>query len=540
MHTKTEHPVSAPAFTLSLCAFILLYFLNMRLDVMEVDAAQYASIGMEMLMNGSWLEVYHGGKDYLDKPPLLFWCNATSMAIFGINTFAAKLPGVLALLLSLLSLFRFCQIWYSLSIARLATLVLASSQAFLLMSNDVKTDGLLSAWIMMALWQGSVFLHKNSLKSILLFSLSLALALMTKGPLGFLLPCGALMLHLLLSRSLKRLLNPRLLLVLPIIALLITPMCIGLYEQFDLHPEKEVYGLKGPSGLRFFFWTQSFGRITGEIYWNNGAPWHFFLLSMLWDFAPWVLFFWLAVIRLLRKTEERKALPEYMSLSLFALGMLGMSASQYKLPHYIFPLFGSCAVITANFLQQQFLQQAIRASMKTLAMLFVLVPLLAYILIFPATIPAWCFSIVGLCAVCYFAFALKQELTSLFLALACFGTVLSLWFYPSLLRYQSSSLAGQYIRQHGTAQQRLYHHSVHGHALNFYAQKISKETDGDIREGDWLYTTGSHGDSLLSGGGWTLKADLPNFSISRLTGKFLFAKDKDSLCERRYLMQKGR
>ena len=362
MHTKTEHPVSAPAFTLSLCAFILLYFLNMRLDVMEVDAAQYASIGMEMLMNGSWLEVYHGGKDYLDKPPLLFWCNATSMAIFGINTFAAKLPGVLALLLSLLSLFRFCQIWYSLSIARLATLVLASSQAFLLMSNDVKTDGLLSAWIMMALWQGSVFLHKNSLKSILLFSLSLALALMTKGPLGFLLPCGALMLHLLLSRNLKRLLNPRLLLVLPIIALLITPMCIGLYEQFDLHPEKEVYGLKGPSGLRFFFWTQSFGRITGEIYWNNGAPWHFFLLSMLWDFAPWVLFFWLAVIRLLRKTEERKALPEYMSLSLFALGMLGMSASQYKLPHYIFPLFGSCAVITANFLQQQFLQQAIRAS----------------------------------------------------------------------------------------------------------------------------------------------------------------------------------
>jgi 4-amino-4-deoxy-L-arabinose transferase-like glycosyltransferase len=43
------------------------------LDVMDVDAAQYASIALEMTQNGSWLQVMHRGTDYLDKPPLLFW-----------------------------------------------------------------------------------------------------------------------------------------------------------------------------------------------------------------------------------------------------------------------------------------------------------------------------------------------------------------------------------------------------------------------------------------------------------------------------------
>lgn len=530
--------ISAPAFYISLCACILVYLLNMRIDLMEVDAAQYASIGMEMLMNGSWLEVYHKGSDYLDKPPLLFWCNAACMAFFGINSFAAKLPGVLALLLALYSLFRFCLLWYNLNTARMACLLLATSQAFFLMSNDVKTDGLLSAFILLALWQASAYIHNQKLSAILIFSLALALALMTKGPLGLLLPCGAIFLHLLFRKELKTLLNPKLLLIIPAIAILILPMCIGLYEQFDLHPEKEVYGLKGPSGLRFFFWTQSFGRITGEIYWNNHAPWHFFLLSMLWDFAPWVIYFWAALFSLFKNSAFRKSMPEFMSPSLFIIGMLGLSASHYKLPHYIFPLFGACAILTAHFLLQQQRHSIIAASMKILALLFIIVPAVAFLLIFPANTPAWVFLSAAFVSVVYFGFFLKKEMLSLFISLCSFGAVLSLWFYPALLRYQSSSTAGHFIDHYHLPEQNVFSCRVHGHALDFYSKKISSAFEHQAREGDWLYTTKSFGDSLMLRESWLIKADLPDFRISRLTGKFLFAKNKESLCERRYLMQK--
>lgn len=540
MTMRSDHSmqITAPAFYISLGACILLYLMNLRIDLMEVDAAQYGSIGMEMLMNGSWLEVYHGGSDYLDKPPMLFWCNAACMAVFGVNSFAAKLPGMLALLLALFSLYRFCSLWYNTHTARLASLILASSQAFFLMSNDVKTDGLLSGFMMLALWQGSVFLLKKNGASLLLLSLALALALMTKGPLGLLLPCGAIFMHLLLKKEIKTLLNPKLLLIIPIIGVLILPMCIGLYEQFDLHPEKEVYGLKGPSGLRFFFWTQSFGRITGEIYWNNNTPWYFFLLSMLWDFAPWVIFFWIYAFTLFKNQASRKQLKEYMSPSLFVAGMLGLSASHYKLPHYIFPLFGACAALTAHFLLNNPEKKYLYTLMTIVSLLFCLLPPIAFILLFPASVPAWCFSIVSLLSVFYFSIIKKQKLQAVFISLISFGFVLSLWFYPALLRYQSSSTAGRFISQNGKPEQKIFFHYVHGHALDFYSKRICTTFNHQALPGDWLYTTKSFGDSLLSAESWELKADLPDFRISRLTGKFLFSKNKEVYCDRRYLMQK--
>ena len=62
-----------------------MYIRGLSIDVMDVDASQYASIAMEMLQGGSWLEVQHRHADYLDKPPLLFWASALSYALFGIS-----------------------------------------------------------------------------------------------------------------------------------------------------------------------------------------------------------------------------------------------------------------------------------------------------------------------------------------------------------------------------------------------------------------------------------------------------------------------
>ena len=65
-------------------------------DIMEVDAAQYASMSMEMAKTNSFLKVYHLGHNYLDKPPLIFWLGAISMKIFGINHLAYRLPTLIS------------------------------------------------------------------------------------------------------------------------------------------------------------------------------------------------------------------------------------------------------------------------------------------------------------------------------------------------------------------------------------------------------------------------------------------------------------
>ena len=65
-------------FALMLALIVLLYTVGSYVDVMEVDAAQYASMSQEMLQTGEFLQVHHRYQDYLDKPPLLFWLSSIS------------------------------------------------------------------------------------------------------------------------------------------------------------------------------------------------------------------------------------------------------------------------------------------------------------------------------------------------------------------------------------------------------------------------------------------------------------------------------
>ena len=140
-------------YALAFSAIGLVYFFNMLIDIMDIDAAQYASISLEMLTNGSYLEVYHRGADYLDKPPMLFWLSSLSLGAFGINNFAYKLPAVLVIILGVYSTYRFTLMWYDRRKALYAALILASTQGMFLMTNDVRTDGMLTGFVIFSVWQ---------------------------------------------------------------------------------------------------------------------------------------------------------------------------------------------------------------------------------------------------------------------------------------------------------------------------------------------------------------------------------------------------
>ena len=386
----------------------VIYICNLTIDVMEVDAAQYASIALEMKDNGSYLQVYHRGEDYLDKPPLLFWLSSASFRLLGISNFTYKLPALLALLLGLWSTYRFTLLYDKKETALMAVTILASTQAFFLMSNDVRTDGLLTGFVMFAVYQCAAYLRQPKWRYLVLAGVSVGFAMLAKGPIGAIIPAIALGADRLFKGRWRDLINIRWIVVILTAIIVLIPMCYGLYTQFDLHPEKIVYGLQGPSGLEFFFWTQSFGRITGEIYWDNNTPWYFFCLTFLWDFMPWALIFVAAFVYAVKgilkreKTNhdylapprsvaeamkrkrlkpamtargrnasavnkehkehegdqapegdilrERKVYPEYLTISGFAFVMILFSFSKYKLPHYIFPLFPFAAILTSRYL----------------------------------------------------------------------------------------------------------------------------------------------------------------------------------------------
>src|ERR1017187_4759933 len=99
-------------YALCFVAIGIVYLFNMFIDVMDIDAAQYAAMSREMLESGNYLQVHASGLDYLDKPPLLFWLASLSLKLFGVTNFAYKLPAVLFIILGVYSTYRFALEWY--------------------------------------------------------------------------------------------------------------------------------------------------------------------------------------------------------------------------------------------------------------------------------------------------------------------------------------------------------------------------------------------------------------------------------------------
>lgn len=528
-------------------AIALIYICNLFLDIMDIDAAQYASISREMFHTKSFLHVFHRGQDYLDKPPFLFWLSSLSFWIFGISNFAYKLPALCVLVLGIYSAYRFTQRFYSEDVARLSALILASSQGYFLMSNDVRTDGLLSGFVMFSIWQCSEYINHKKWSSLILTSIGVAFGLMSKGPIALIIPGLAIGTHVLLTKNWRTILDYKWILFFIFIALLLGPMCYGLYTQFDLHPEKLVYGLQGPSGLRFFFWTQSFGRITGEIYWDNDTTFFYFFHTILWDFQPWILFFIPALLTSLYSVYARIKLTEYITLGGFILSFIALSLSHYKLPHYIFPLFSFASILTANFIVTQtdnlWFKRLIKIQKGSLLLLYIAL-MLALIWFFPS--PYYIMSVPIILAFGIFIYLLKNLkdqigsviIPSLFTILV-FNATLTYYFYPKLMKYQCSSDVGRIFSKTESA----YFYQTYDYSLDFYAQKSVPEMQlqnlDDCPSGTLIYTGEIGKNEILSKyPSFRILEQLDNYSITRLKLEFLKASTRNKAAEKRYVLRK--
>ena len=79
-----------------------------------------------------------------------------------------------------------------------------------------------------------------------------AAAIMTKGIFILIIPFSALFFDMLLKKELKKNLKIKWLLVLILTFIFIIPEIYAVYQQFDLHPEKVVFGKKNVSGDKIY------------------------------------------------------------------------------------------------------------------------------------------------------------------------------------------------------------------------------------------------------------------------------------------------
>ncbi len=457
-------------------AILVVHAFGLLVEVMDVDAAQYASISMEMWQTKSFSQVLEGGKDYLDKPPFLFWVSSLSMGVFGFNTVAYKLPSFLFSLLGFYSVYRFARLYYSEDVARLSAVMLATTQALFLITNDVRTDTILVASLIFGVWQISEFLENKKWSGLLLGSVGIALAMLTKGPIGLMVPVLGFGTHWILSKQWQNFLKWQWLVAIGLILLCLSPMLWGLYEQH------------GERGLYFYFWEQSFGRLTGDNTFVKSQPNpqplapFFFVHTLLWTFLPWTVFAILGLWKNLKQAVQKKQVAEYLTLGAVILPFIALSLSRYKLPHYIFVFFPFLSVIAASYLVDVF-QKAegkkfFSVTQWALSVILMLVGAIASFYLFPFGNWVAVMVLVVMMTVFVWLYGKMEKVADRLLLISLSGILavnlmLSGIGFHGLLKYQPTKKIGEWAK-HELKGEPLYALRTYSHALNFYS-------GGDVR-----------------------------------------------------------
>ena len=461
---------------------------------MDVDSAQYADISREMSETGEYLQVKHRGRDYLDKPPLLFWVNAVLFKVFGVHNWVFKLGSFLFTLLGVYSTYRLGRFLYNKKVGLLAALILYTSQAYFLFNNDVRTDTILSATVIFAIWQWMEWLRNKKWKWLLGLGVGISLAMLAKGPIGLIVPVLAVGGYLVSEKRWRDFFHWQYLLVLFIIAICLSPMLYGLYQQFDKQPDKTtmmvspegLIPVKGVSGVKFYLWTQSFGRISGENVWKDNTGPFFFVHNFLWSFLPWSLLFVLALFSRCREWiksfGKKKSSPEMLTALGFLLPFLALSTSSFKLPHYIFPLYSLAAILIAAWWYNVLLNKGsakyswLRLSFwLQLLVLFLSISLSVVIFVwfFPQA-PWYLIAISTLLSItsCLFLFQYKKKdslMKAVLIGSISVNFVMNAWFYPSLMQFQAGSNMVKMVTEKGIPKDKVFLYRYFSFSYSYYS-----------------------------------------------------------------------
>jgi 4-amino-4-deoxy-L-arabinose transferase-like glycosyltransferase len=481
---------------------ILIYCLAIPVDIMEIDSAQYATIAQEMILRNDYLHVFDRGSEYLDKPPFIFWITAAFYHLFGMGTLAFKLPSILFSCLGIFATYKLARIYYSKETAVMSALILATTQGYFHFNNDVRTDTYLTNSIITSVWLICEYLRNSKWLYLISGFIMIGIAMLSKGPLGIIIPAIAIGGDLLIRKEWKSIFKWEWLLGILVVFIVLLPMLIGLYEQFDLHPEKIVNEKTGVSGLRFFFWEQSFGRITGENVWKNDTGPFFFVHNIAWSFMPWSLPLFLAVFQELFELTKRpgyfKNKVEWISLLGLIIPFIALSQSHYKLPHYIYVVFPFAAILTANFLTRlQIPEFANKLKIINIIQSIVLAlvwVLAGFIFVWFFPLENWLLIIVGILGLFgYFYVVFKERKTQLryffsvsLITVLSANVLIACQFYPSILKYQAGAAVAKDILEKGLDPQDIFiyrlsarsldvttHSVIIEKSLPFYMEKIS-------------------------------------------------------------------
>lgn len=300
------------------------------------DEGRYATVARQMLESGDWVTPRIGSNTFLEKPPLHYWFQAFTIKLLGPIPAAARLPSSIAALLTALVLWAWGAHRGMATEGFTAALLYLLSPLLMFGPGRFATmDSLLTLWLTIAILS-LIEGYKGSPGWYVLAAAASALAVLTKGVIGGVLPATAFLVFLAIRRNPGELIRLAWLAATACFLIMVLPWHVAMW---NVHGYEFVYQ---------YFERHHIHRFLGLDFAHN-APFWYYIPVLLVGMFPWIVFSPAALWHALKFRSARESTETAIAfLGVFALvTFLFFSMSISKLPGYILPAFPALAFVVA-------------------------------------------------------------------------------------------------------------------------------------------------------------------------------------------------
>ncbi len=317
-----------------LCLLIYLTPSFMR-PIANPDEARYAEVAREMQVNEDYLNPKLNDVSYFDEAPLFLWAQASSIDTFGISRTSLRFPNVMFAIFGILITYHAARRVYGRRAGLISSAVLATSAFFYAFGNIATPDMALTVFTSAALFSFlAAYKEKESFVrrglSFILFFIFSALALMSNGLEGIILPLSVILLFLCFTGPISFLKS---------------------LSKSDLFAC--ILGFLAFCALALPWYILTNAPFLSESISNKQSePWLFFALMPL-GFLPWLVFLPRAIWNAAKegwkkfKTENAESLF-FIIWTIFVFSFFAFSKS--KLVAYILPIYPAIAILVGSLI----------------------------------------------------------------------------------------------------------------------------------------------------------------------------------------------
>ncbi|OYW29286.1 MAG: hypothetical protein B7Z47_04985 [Chthoniobacter sp. 12-60-6] len=326
-------------FTLLAICSVMFWWRLGHLPLIDPDEPFYAQTTREMVNGNEWLTPTIFGERQFEKPIFFYWQSMIAFKIFGDNPFACRAPSAAAATLLVFLTWWFGRRMFSPRAGFCAAVVLGTGVEYVLMSRLMLTDIFLALCISASVfffWLATEEEDKRDRWMILHFVAS-AFAMLTKGPVGLLVPMIGSIGYIWLSGKRSPWRGKGLWLGILAWLAIAGPWYATMFSKY------------GMEYWHRFFVHENWERLTHAEH-KHSNHWYYYIMILVAGSLPWIPLLIAALVRTIKeiKTDRRMLFL----VCWFVPNLIFFTICNSKLPTYTFFFFVTVALVMGHTLDQ--------------------------------------------------------------------------------------------------------------------------------------------------------------------------------------------